>query len=182
MNITLNAELFQTEAFQASFKEKLKSARYWDYSNKLTSFTDLELKHYEYYRAARGCLAEFGFAGYLMIKGVDFVYNKKVDKRKYSPDVDIYIPSINAKIDVKSGFSYWKKEMLLKHDIDYVVVCSPMLEHKESVYRKNGYMMIESYRRLFKNDITINLNGFISTSDALIQGPTYELSSIEGWF
>lgn len=180
MNITLNAELFQTDIFQASFREKLKSARYWEYDH-LNTFTDIDLKHYQYARAARGCLAEFGFIGYLIEKNIDFVYNKKIDDRKYSPDVDVYIPSINAKIDVKSGFSYWKKKSLIKYGIDYVIVCSPMLEHKEGVYRKNGYMMVESYRRLFKSNITIDLSGYISTEDVLAQGPTYELSSIENW-
>lgn len=181
MTITLNSDLFQTDIFKASFAEKLKSARYWDYDH-LNTFTKTDLKHYEYARAAKGCLAEFGFIGYLIEKNIDFVYNKKIDKRKYSPDVDVFIPSINAKIDVKSGFSYWKKASLIKYGIDYVVVSTPMLEHKECVYRKNGYMMVESYRQLFKNNITINLNGFISTSDALDQGPTYELESIDKLF
>ena len=178
MTITLNADLFQTEVFQASFKEKLKSSRYWDYSDKLTSFTDLELKHYEYSRAARGCLSEFAFMGYLIETGVDFVYNKKVDDRKYSPDIDFYIPSTNARIDIKSGFSFLKKPSLVKYDIDYVVISSPMLEHKEGVYRKNGWMMLESYRRLFKENITVELSGFISVSDILSQGPNYELKPI----
>lgn len=181
MTITLNSELFQTDAFQASFKEKLKSSRYWDY-NHLNSFTGLELKHYQYYRAAKGVLGEFGFIGYLIETGVDFVYNKKIDDRKYSPDVDVFIPSINAKIDVKSGFTYWKKASLIKYGIDYVVVSTPMLEHKEGVYRKNGYMMLESYRRLFKQNIIVSISGYIDIEDVLNQGPTYELKPIEGLF
>ena len=181
MTITLNSDLFQTDVFKASFKEKLKSARYWEYDHQNT-FTKTDLKHYQYARAAKGVLAEFGFVGYLIETGVDFIYNKKIDKRKYSPDVDVFIPSINAKIDVKSGFAYWKKASLVKYGIDYVVVSAPMLEHKEGVYRKNGYMMIESYRQLFKNNITINLNGYISTADALAQGPTYELKPIDKLF
>ena len=182
MNITLNAELFQTNVFQKSFQEKLKSARYWDYSDRLSSLTDLELKHYEYARAVKGVLAEFCFMGYLVEMGIDFVYNKKVDDRKYSVDIDFYIPSLNKRIDIKSGFSYWKKSALVKHGIDYVVVCSPMLEHKKAMYRKGGWLLCKSYRQLFKEDITITLSGYISTEDALNQGPTYNLSSIENLF
>jgi hypothetical protein len=178
MTITLNSDLFQTDSFQASFKEKLKSARYYDYDF-FNSFTGLERKHYQYARAAKGALAEAGFYGYLVLNNIDFVYNKKVDKRKYSPDIDFYIPSINAKIDVKSGFTHWKKPALVKYGIDYVVVSTPMLEHKECVYRKNGYMMLESYRRLFKQDIIVSIYGYISTEDVLNQGPTYELKPIE---
>jgi hypothetical protein len=181
MTITLNSDLFQTDSFQASFREKLKSARYWEYDH-LNSFTKTDLKHYQYARAAKGALAEAGLYGYLVLNNIDFVYNKKIDDRKYSPDIDFYIPSINAKIDVKSGFTYWKKSSLIKYGIDYVVVSTPMLEHNECVYRKNGYMMIESYRQLFKNNITINLNGYISTADTLAQGPTYELESIDKLF
>ena len=178
MTITLNTELFQTDVFKASFKEKLKSARYWEYDHQNT-FTKTDLKHYQYARAAKGVLAEFGFMGYLIETGVDFVYNKKVDDRKYSPDIDFYIPSVNARIDVKSGFAYWKKSSLIRYGIDYVVVSQPMLEHKECVYRKNGWMMVKSYRQLFKQPITISISGYISTTDALNQGPTYELHSIE---
>jgi len=181
MTITLNSDLFKEGSFQASFKEKLKSARYYDYDF-FNSFTGLERKHYQYCRAAKGVLGEFGFIGYLIENNIDFVYNKKVDNRKYSPDIDFYIPSINAKIDVKSGFTHWKKPALVKYGIDYVVVSTPMIEHKEGVYRKNGYMMLESYRQLFKNNITIDLNGFISTADVLDQGPTYELKSIDKLF
>jgi hypothetical protein len=181
ITITLNSDLFQTDSFQASFREKLKSARYWEYDH-LNSFTKTDLKHYQYARAAKGALAEAGLYGYLVLNNIDFVYNKKIDDRKYSPDIDFYIPSINAKIDVKSGFAYWKKASLIKYGIDYIVVSTPMLEHKECVYRKNGYMMVESYRQLFKNNITINLNGYISTEDALAQGPTYELESIDKLF
>jgi hypothetical protein len=181
MTITLNSDLFKEGSFQASFKEKLKSARYYDYDF-FNSFTGLERKHYQYARAAKGALAEAGFYGYLVLNNIDFVYNKKVDNRKYSPDIDFYIPSINAKIDVKSGFTHWKKPALVKYGIDYVVVSTPMIEHKEGVYRKNGYMMLESYRQLFKNNITIDLNGFISTADVLDQGPTYELESIDKLF
>ena len=181
MTITLNSDLFQTDSFQASFREKLKSARYWEYDH-LNTFTKTDLKHYQYCRAAKGALAEAGFYGYLVLNNIDFVYNKKIDDRKYSPDIDFYIPSINAKIDVKSGFSYWKKTSLIKYGIDYVVVSIPMLEHKEGVYRKNGYMMLKSYNQLFKNNITINLNGYISTANALDQGPTYELESIDKLF
>ena len=181
MTITLNSDLFQTDSFQASFREKLKSARYWEYDH-LNSFTKTDLKHYQYARAAKGALAEAGLYGYLILNNIDFVYNKKIDDRKYSPDIDFYIPSINAKIDVKSGFAYWKKASLIKYGIDYVVVSAPMLEHKECVYRKNGYMMIESYRQLFKNNITVSIYGYISTSDALAQGPTYELKSIDKLF
>jgi hypothetical protein len=181
MTITLNSELFQTDAFQASFQEKLKSARYWEYDH-LNTFTKTDLKHYEYARAAKGALAEAGLYGYLVLNGIDFVYNKKIDDRKYSPDIDFYIPSVNAKIDVKSGFSYWKKSSLVKYGIDYVVVSSPMLEHKEGVYRKNGYMMLESYRRLFKQNIIVSISGYIGIEDVLNQGPTYELKPIEGLF
>jgi hypothetical protein len=182
MNITLNAELFQTDAFQASFKEKLKSSRYYDYEPPTYMPKDIPVKHYDYTRAAKGALAEAAFLGYLMIKGVDFVYNKKVDKRKYSPDIDFYIPSINSRIDVKSGFSFWKKQMLVKYGIDYVVVCSPFLHAQlDGVYSRGGWTMVGSYRMLFKNDIQVKLTGYISTEDVLVQGPTYELSSIENW-
>jgi hypothetical protein len=181
MTITLNSDLFQTDSFQASFREKLKSARYWEYDH-LNTFTKTDLKHYQYARAVKGTLAEAGLYGYLVLNNIDFVYNKKIDDRKYSPDIDFYIPSINAKIDVKSGFTYWKKSSLIRYGIDYVVVSSPMLEHKEGVYRKNGYMMLESYRRLFKQDIIVSIYGYISTEDVLNQGPTYELKPIEGLF
>jgi hypothetical protein len=181
MTITLNSDLFQTDTFQASFREKLKSARYWEYDHQNT-FTNTDLKHYQYARAAKGALAEAGLYGYLVLNSIDFVYNKKIDNRKYSPDIDFYIPSINAKIDVKSGFAYWKKQSLIKYGIDYVVVSQPMLEHKEGVYRKNGLMMLESYRRLFKQPITVSISGYISTEDVLNQGPTYELKSIENMF
>jgi len=177
MTITLNSDLFQTDAFQASFKEKLRSTRYYDHSH-LNSFTDTDLKHYQYARAAKGALAEAGVYGYLILNGIDFVYCKKADKRKHSP-TDFYIPSINARIDVKSGFSYWKKSSLVKYGIDYVVVSTPMLEHKEGIYRKNGWMMLESYRRLFKDNIIVDISGYISTDDILQQGPTYELKPIE---
>ena len=181
MTIKLNSELFQTEAFQASFKEKLKSARYWEYDH-LNTFTNIDLKHYQYARAAKGALAEAGLMGYLMLKGIDFVYNKKIDDRKYSPDIDFYIPSTDTKIDVKSGMSFWKEKSLVKYGIDYVVVCSPLLEHKEYVYRKNGYMMLRSYRQLFKDNVTVQLNGFISVNDILNQGPGYELTPLENLF
>jgi hypothetical protein len=181
MTITLNADLFQTDTFQASFREKLKSSRYWDYDH-LNAFTKTDLKHYQYSRAAKGTIAEFGFMGYLIETGVDFVYNKKVDDRKYSVDIDFYLPSTNTRIDIKSGFSFLKKSSLVKYGIDYVVISSPILEHKEGVYRKNGWMMLESYRQLFKNDITVELSGFISVSDILLQGPTYKLKPIKNLF
>lgn len=182
MNITLNADLFQTEAFQMSFREKLKSARYYDY-NPPSLPKQVPIKHYDYTRAAKGALAEAALMGYMIIKGTDFVYNRKVDKRKYSPDIDFYVPSINARIDVKSGFSFWKKEMLLKYGIDYVVVCSPFLHAQlDGVYNQGGWTLVGSYRQLFKNDIIVKLSGFISTEDVLAQGPTYELKSIEELF
>lgn len=181
MTITLNADLFQTEAFQAQFKEKLKSARYWEY-NDLNSFTGTDLKHYQYARAAKGTLANAGVLGYLILKGVDFVHNKKINNSKYSPDIDFYVPSINSRIDVKSGFSYWKKQSLVKYGIDYVIVAQPLMEHKEGVYRKNGWLMLESYRRLFKDAITVNISGYISINDILQQGPTYKLQPIENLF
>jgi len=182
MVITLQPELFQTDTFQTSFREKLKSSRYFDYHPPSLP-KDVPLKHYDYVRAVKGVLAEFAFMGYLMIKDVNFIHNKKVDNRKYSPDIDVYIPATKTRIDVKSGFSFWKKQMLVKYNIDYVVVCSPFLHTQlDGVYTRGGYTMVGSYRMLFKNDIQVKLTGYISTEDILQQGPTYELSSIENWF
>ena len=177
MNVTLSPELFETKIFQASFREKLKSARYYDYDY-LNSFSAMDLKHYQYARAVKGVLAEFGFMGYLLEKDVDFVYDKKVDSRKYSPDIDFIIKPNNIKIDVKSGFSFWKKSALMKQGIDYVVVCSPLLEHKEGVYRKNNWLMLESYRRLFKLPITVNILGYIK-ADEYIKNNSQQLIPME---
>jgi len=178
MTVTLSPELFQTEQFQASFKEKLKSARYWEYDG-MQTFTKDELKHYQYGRATKGVLAEFGFYGWLCANNIDFIYDKKVDKRKYSPDIDFILLPSKTRIDVKSGFSYWKKEALLKQSIDYVVVSSPLLDHKSEVYKKGGYTLVESYRRLFKSSIVVDIYGYIGIEDILNQGPTYELFPIE---
>jgi hypothetical protein len=182
MTITLQPELFQTDIFQESFREKLKSSRYYDYSSSSIP-KHIPLKHYDYTRAVKGVLAEFAFIGYLLQYNVKYVYNKKVDNRKYSPDIDFYLPETKTRIDVKSGFSFWKKEMLVKYEIDYVVVCSPFLHPElEGVYSKGGWTLVDSYRRLFKNAVTVDLNGYIGINDILSQGPTYTLKPIKNLF
>jgi hypothetical protein len=182
MVITLQPELFQTDTFQKSFREKLKSSRYFDYHPPSLP-KDVPLKHYDYVRAVKGVLAEFAFMGYLMIKDVNFIHNKKVDNRKYSPDIDVYIPATKTRIDVKSGFSFWKKQMLVKYNIDYVVVCSPRLHiGLNGVYSKGGWIFVSSYRQLFKNAMMVDLNGYISVDDILLQESTYKLEPIENLF
>ena len=182
MKITLQPELFQTDIFQTSFKEKLKSSRYYDYSPSGV-YKDIPVKHYNYTRAAKGVLAEFAFMGYLLQHNIEYVYNKKVDNREYSPDIDFYLPATKTYIDVKSGFSYWKKEMLLKYKINYVVVCAPFLHPElDGIYSRGNWMLVDSYRQLFKNTITVDLNGCISIDDIMSQGTTYTLKPIESTF
>lgn len=181
MNITLGPELFETDFFKNSFAEKLKSARYFDYDPP-TVLKGIPLKHYDYGRAVKGVLAEMAVIGYLLQTDIGFIYNYHVDKRKYSPDIDLYIPDKKLRIDVKSGMSFWKKDMLLKYAIDYVIVAEPSIVHLPFVYKHWNYTLVKSYRQLFKNAITVKINGFISISDILEQGPTYELKPIEELF
>lgn len=181
MNITLQPELFQTQAFKVSFAEKLKSAKYHDYDPP-TVLKGIPLKHYDYGRTVKGVLAEMAVYGYLMNKEVSFLYNHKIDKRKYAPDIDFILLPSKQRIDVKSGMSFWKKDMLLKYAIDYVIVAEPLIVHLPSVYKHWNYTLVKSYRQLFKNAITVKINGFIGISDILEQGPTYELKSIEELF
>jgi hypothetical protein len=165
MKITLKPELFETEYFQASFKEKLKSARYYDYAGNVKMTKD-EIDHYNYGRAAKGALAEFGFMGLLWMNDIYYQYNKKLGKHKYAPDVD-FILHDDVRIDVKSGFSFWKPASLVKYKINYVVVASPELDNLPGVYKKNYYTLIQSYRQLFKNAITIDIQGFVPAVDVI---------------
>lgn len=167
MNITLQPELFQTDMFKASFAEKLKSAKYHDYDG-LVTFNKEETKHYYYGRTAKGILAEMAVYGYLMSKQASFLYNRKTDKRKYAPDVDIILLPSKQRIDVKSGFSFWKKSALVKQNIDYIVVAQPLIEHKPEVYRRWNYTLVKSYRQLFKSPITVNISGYTIVDDYLL--------------
>lgn len=164
MNITLSPELFQTEQFQSSLKEKIKSAYKYDY-NITTPFTKEEMKHYNYGRAVKGVLCDFAFMGYLMQQNIDHVYSSK--KRKYHADVDFILLPSKQRIDVKSSFNYWKKQSLVRQEIDYIVVAQPLIEHKPEVYRRMGYTLVKSYRQLFKSAITVNISGYTVVDDYL---------------
>ena len=167
MNITLQPELFKTPQFQASFKEKLKSAKYHDYDG-LVTLSKEETKHYYYGRAVKGILAEMAVYGYLMSKKASFLYNRKTDKRKYAPDIDMILLPSKQRIDVKSGFSFWKKLALVKQNIDYIIVAQPLIEHKPEVYRRWNYTLVKSYRQLFKSPITVSISGYITVDDYLL--------------
>ena len=95
-----------------------------------------------------------------------YQYNKKLGKHKYAPDVD-FILHDDIRIDVKSGFSFWKPASLVKYKINYVVVASPELDNLPGVYKKNYYTLIQSYRQLFKNAITIDIQGFVPAVDVI---------------
>jgi hypothetical protein len=166
MIITLQPELFTTKIFQDSFAEKLKSSRYYEYDNKVI-FSNSELKHYYYGRATKGALAEMGFMGYLINNDIDFRYNVKVDPNyKWSTDIDFILPN-NIRIDVKSGFNYFKPDQLRKNKIDYIVICKPLLYGLPGVYTSNRYTLIRSYRRLFKLPIQIDIIGMLDVPTIL---------------
>jgi len=174
MTITLQPELFTTKIFQDSFNEKKKSAKHWDYITNKVNFTPLEKKHYEYGRAVKGNLAEMGFMGWCINNDVDFQYNVKIDPNyKWSTDIDFILPN-NIRIDVKSGFSYFKPEQLTKNKIDYIAICKPYLHGLPGVYYRNYYTLITSYRHLFKLPIQIDILGVIKSSDILNVDKTVE--------
>jgi hypothetical protein len=164
--ITLTPDILSHKIFKDSFNEKKKSAKYYDYIADKVNFTPLEKKYYEYARAAIGCLAEFAFYGYLIQNNIDFQYNKKIDSRKYSPDIDFILES-GVRIDVKSGYYFLKPFNLIKHKIDYVVICRPDLLGKPGVYKKQQYTFVKSYRQLFKRNITVDILGCIPAHDII---------------
>jgi len=164
--ITLTPDIFNHNIFQASFLEKKKSAYYFDYIEDKVNFTPLEKKYYVWSRAVIGCLAEFAFYGYLTQNNIEFNYNVKVDSRKYSPDID-FILSNKCRIDVKSGYHFLKPFNLIKHKIDYVVICRPDMRGLPGVYKKQQYTLLKSYNKLFKEDITVDILGCIPASDII---------------
>jgi hypothetical protein len=167
MKITLTPDIFSHNIFQTSFLEKLKSCRYHDYNPKHLSLSPEQKKHYEYGRAVKGVIAEFAFYGYLVQNNIDFQYNKKIDPSyKWSTDID-FILSNNIRIDVKSGFSYFKPEQLTKNKIDYIAVCTPVLNDLPGIYYKDNYTLITSYRRLFKLPIQVDIFGLLRVTDIL---------------
>lgn len=177
--ITLKPDIFQSALFKEAFKEKFKAAKKFDY-NSSTQFTGKELKHYHYYRAARGVLADIAFASYLLQENISFKYNHKTGTRKSSTGVDFRLDN-NVKIDVRASQSFWKLNSLIKNGINYVVVCSAVLDNLEGVYVKNGTTLLVSYRALFKNPIKVNIVGWQTSDRILDAGPlsyTYTLENI----
>ena len=180
MDIKLKPELFQTDFFKDAFKEKLNGAKKFDY-NSTTKLTGKELKHYHYYRAARGVLADMAFAMYLHTQNTPYKYNHKTGTRKTSTGVDFRLDN-NIKVDVRAGHSFWKMSGLMRNGIDYVVVCSPVMDGLKGVYVKNGSTLLESYNTLFKSEIKVNMLGY-QTSDRILEvGPmamTYSLENMD---
>ena len=179
MEITLKPDLFQSVMFKQAFKEKLNAAKKFDYDSS-AQFTGKELKHYHYYRAVRGVLADMAFAGYLLQNNIPFKYNHKTGTRRSSTGVDFRLDN-NIKIDVRSSQSFWKLNSLIRNGIDYVVVCSAILDGLEGVYVKNGATLLVSYRHLFKQPIRVNMVGWQSSDRIIDAGPlsyTYNLENI----
>ena len=180
MDITLKPDLFQSAMFKQAFKEKLNAAKKYDYDSS-AQFTGKELKHYHYYRAVRGVLADMAFAGYLLQNNIPFKYNSKTGTRKSSTGIDFRLDN-NIKIDVRSSQSFWKLNSLIRNGIDYVVVCSAVLNNLDGVYVKNGATLLASYRHLFKQPIKVNMVGWQSADRIIDAGPlsfTYTLENID---